>query len=62
VVQPGDSLNGITEAIRKQKKIRWVQVKHEEKWNEAVAHLPEAHENNLNGFVSRIVAEIERLG
>ena len=28
---PGDSLNGITEAIRKQKKIRWIQVKHEEK-------------------------------
>jgi hypothetical protein len=34
----------------------------EEKWNEAVAHLPEAHENSRNGFVSRIVAEIERLG
>jgi hypothetical protein len=32
------------------------------KWNEALAHLPEAHENSGNGFVSRIVAEIERLG
>ena len=43
-------------------KISMVQVKHEEKWNEGVAHLPEAHENSRNGFVSRIVAEIERLG
>jgi len=43
-------------------KISMVQVKHEEKWKEGVAHLPEAHENSLNGFVSRIVAEIERLG
>jgi pyruvate dehydrogenase (quinone) len=27
---PGDSLNGITEAIRKQKQVRWVHVRHEE--------------------------------
>jgi hypothetical protein len=32
------------------------------KWNEAVAHLPEAHKSSRAGFVSQIVAEIERFG
>src|SRR5580693_7555856 len=27
---PGDSLNGITDSIRKQKKIQWIHVRHEE--------------------------------
>jgi hypothetical protein len=32
------------------------------KWNEATARLPEIQKNSRTGFVSRIVAEIERLG
>jgi uncharacterized membrane protein YccC len=32
------------------------------KWNEAVVHLPEAHKSSRAGFVSQIVAEIERFG
>jgi hypothetical protein len=32
------------------------------KWNEGVVHLPEAHKSSRAGFVSQIVAEIERFG
>jgi pyruvate dehydrogenase (quinone) len=38
---PGDSLNGITEAIRKQKQVRWIHVRHEE--TAAFAAGAEAH-------------------
>src|SRR5258705_1745223 len=38
---PGDSLNGITDAIRKQKQIRWIHVRHEE--TAAFAAGAEAH-------------------
>src|SRR5215471_8623841 len=38
---PGDSLNGVTEAIRRQQKIQWVHVRHEE--TAAFAAGAEAH-------------------
>ena len=38
---PGDSMNGITDSIRKQKKIRWIHVRHEE--TAAFAAGAEAH-------------------
>src|SRR5258708_27063644 len=38
---PGDSLNGVTEAIRKQKQVRWIHVRHEE--TAAFAAGAEAH-------------------
>src|SRR5437588_10377844 len=38
---PGDSLNGFTDSIRKQKKLRWVHVRHEE--TAAFAAGAEAH-------------------
>src|SRR6478672_1532045 len=41
---PGDSLNGFTDSIRKQKKLQWIHVRHEE--TAAFAAGAEAH---LNG-------------
>jgi glyoxylate carboligase len=38
---PGDSLNGITDSIRKQKQIQWIHVRHEE--TAAFAAGAEAH-------------------
>ena len=44
---PGDSLNGFTDSIRKQKKLQWIHVRHEE--TAAFAAGAEAHLTGPSG-------------